>query len=143
MSRIKLTMPETILFSTELSVRITDINYGNHLGNDSVLSLAHEARVRFLNSLGYSEMDVESVGIIMTNAAIVYQRESHYGEKLQIDLAINDISKKGCDFYYHLKNSEQQTVALVKTSIVFFDYKKKKTVRIPEGFISKLISEEE
>ena len=48
MSRIKLALPDRWTFSTELPVRISDINYGGHLGNDAVLALAQEARVRFL-----------------------------------------------------------------------------------------------
>ena len=48
MARIKLDLPERFPFSTELRVRITDVNYGGHMGNDSLLGLLHEARVRFL-----------------------------------------------------------------------------------------------
>jgi len=53
--RIKLELPEIMVFSTEIPVRITDINYGGHLGNDSILSIVQEARVRFLNKYNYSE----------------------------------------------------------------------------------------
>ncbi len=45
------------LFSATLEVRISDINYGNHLGHDSLVSLLHEARVRFLRHLGYTELN--------------------------------------------------------------------------------------
>ena len=65
MPRIKIKLPEKFIFRTEIPIRITDINYGGHLGNDSLLSIIHEARVRFLKSLGYSESNVEGVGIIM------------------------------------------------------------------------------
>ncbi len=56
MSRIKIEMPEKFIYKTEIPVRITDINYGGHLGNDSLLSIIHEARVRFLKHLEYSEV---------------------------------------------------------------------------------------
>ena len=58
MTRIKIELPETYLFSTEIPVRITDLNYGNHLGNDAILSLLHEARVRFLAYYGWTESSV-------------------------------------------------------------------------------------
>jgi hypothetical protein len=45
-----------------------DINYGGHLGNDAVLSLVHEARVRFLKQQGYTENNIEGAGIIMADA---------------------------------------------------------------------------
>ena len=66
MGRVKLDMPKEFLFSTEMPVRISDVNYGGHLGNDSVMSMAHETRVRFLAEHGYSELDVCGAGMIQS-----------------------------------------------------------------------------
>ena len=35
-----------------LEVRISDINYGNHMGNDRALSFFQDARISFLKQLG-------------------------------------------------------------------------------------------
>ena len=44
MARVKLDMEGVaFVFRTELDVRITDINYGRHVGNDAMLGLLHEA----------------------------------------------------------------------------------------------------
>ena len=75
MPRIKIEIPERFIYKTEIPIRITDINYGGHLGNDSLLSIIHEARVRFLKNLGYSEANVEGSGIIMIDSAIQYKSE--------------------------------------------------------------------
>jgi acyl-CoA thioesterase FadM len=80
MPRIKLDLPKHFHFTTEIPIRISDINYGGHLGNDAVLSILHESRVRLLLEHGYSEFNVEGVGIIMTDSAIVYKSEAFYGE---------------------------------------------------------------
>jgi acyl-CoA thioester hydrolase len=48
MARIKIEIPEQFIFETQLKVRIGDINYGGHMGNDAVLTLAHQARIEFL-----------------------------------------------------------------------------------------------
>ena len=69
MARVKLTLPDVCHFQTEVTVRIGDINYGGHLGNDAVLSLAHEARLQYFKSLGYSEIDIEGVGIVLADGA--------------------------------------------------------------------------
>ena len=45
MSRIKIPLPEKKDFSTEIKLRISDINYGGHMGNDAVLTIVHEARL--------------------------------------------------------------------------------------------------
>ena len=57
MPRIKLKPLNYYSFQTEITVRVTDLNYGGHLGNDKLLSLIHEARVAFLACFGFSEMD--------------------------------------------------------------------------------------
>lgn len=137
MPRIKLELPKKMIFSTEISVRITDINYGGHLGNDSILSIVQEARVRFLNKYNYSEKNVEGLGIIMTDCAIVYKSESFYGDILEIKIGVKDFFKYGCDIYYQIINNKTtKDVAFVKTGIMFFDYELRKRARIPENFLN-------
>lgn len=142
MARIKLDMPENYIFSTELPVRISDINYGGHLGNDAVLSMVHEARVRFLNQYHYSELNVEGFGIIMTDTAIVYKAEGFHADQIQIDVAIDDFNKYGCDIYYLLSNKKTAVeIAHAKTGIVFFDYDQRKVVSVPDKFKEQMIKE--
>lgn len=137
MPRIKLELPDKLIFSTEIAVRITDINYGGHLGNDSILSIVQEARVRFLNEYNYTEKNVEGLGIIMTDCAITYKSESFYGDVLEIKIGVKDFFKYGCDIYYQITNKETaKEVAIVKTGIMFFDYEKRKRTRVPENFLN-------
>jgi len=139
MPRIKIAIPEKFIFNTEIPIRITDINYGGHLGNDSLLSIIHEARVRFLNFLRYSESNVEGVGIIMIDSAIQYKSEGFYGDELLVEIAVNDFSGIGCDFVYRLYNKKtSKEIALAKTGIVFFDYAKRKTATFPPEFKKKI-----
>jgi acyl-CoA thioesterase FadM len=138
MARVKLQLPENFHYSTQVDVRISDINYGGHLGNDSVLSLIHEARVRFLASNDFSEKDIGGVGIIMSDTIIVYSSEGFYGDKIQIDVAVDDISNTGCDIYYRLTNADSKNeIAKAKTGIAFYDYTSKKISRIPKIFLEK------
>ncbi|MHA1989213.1 MAG: acyl-CoA thioesterase [Promethearchaeota archaeon] len=135
MARIKIEIPSKFIYSTEIPIKITDINYGGHLGNDAVLSIIHEARVRFLNSLGFTELGVDGKGIMMVDAAVQYKHEGFYGDVLKIGLAIADITKIGFDFIYLLTNKEtEKEIAIAKTGIVFYDYSNKKTVSVPLVF---------
>ena len=138
MPRIKIELPGKFIFKTEIPIRITDINYGGHLGNDSLLSIIHEARLRFLNHLGYSESNVEGVGIIMIDSAIQYKSEGFYGDNLVAEVAVKDFTGVGCDFVYQLSNkNSKKEIALAKTGIVFFDYEKRKTALVPSEFKKK------
>ena len=141
MSRIQVNFPEKHIFSTEIKVRITDLNYGGHLGNDSMLALLHEARVRYLKHFGYSEMDVEGTGIIMADVDVQFKTEAFYAERLTIAIAVGDFSRVSFDIYYKV-SSGSRDVAIAKTGIVFFNYEKKKVAAVPEKFRLKMESKD-
>jgi len=135
MARINIKLPGKFAYSTQIKLRISDINYGGHLAHDSILSITHEARVRFLESLGYTEGNIEGPGLILSDAALVYKSEAFYGQTLLVEIAVTDFSKYGCDLIYKLSDKENlKEIARAKTGIVFFDYKKREICRVPKKF---------
>lgn len=138
MARVKLHLPHSFPFATEIPVRITDVNYGGHLGNDRVLAIIHEARVQFLQSLGFSELNVGGVGTIMVDAVLVYKSEAFQGDMLRIDVATGEFHKFGCDVFYKLTNKATcREVARAKTGLAFFDYERRKLTTAPQVFLEK------
>jgi YbgC/YbaW family acyl-CoA thioester hydrolase len=142
MERIKITMPDAFLFSTIISIRITDLNYGGHVGNDSFLSLVHEAREQFLRHFGYTELNVEGAGLIMADSAIEYKTELSYGDTIKISVAASGFDRLGFDLHYLLevKSEDGWLIAgKVKTGMLCFDYAHKKKVSVPAKAIEKLM----
>ncbi len=138
MARVKLQIPEKILFETHIPVRITDINYGNHLGNDALVSILHEARVQWLASLNYTELDFAGVSLIMGDLAVEYKNEGFNKDVLTVKIAIGEISTVGFEIYYHIFNQNNIEIAKAKTGIVCFNYKTRKVVALPEAFLAKI-----
>lgn len=139
MARIKIDLPEQFPFSTELDVRVGDLNYGNHLGNDAVLTLIHEARRRFLNSLDIEEIGVDGIGFVIADAAVVYRAQAFYGDRLRIEVAAGDFSSRGCDFYYRVSHvTDARVVAKARTGMVCFDFRAQKTMVFPPVMLAKL-----
>lgn len=141
MARIRISLPESFLYETELAVRVSDLNYGGHVGNDSILTLMQEARTSFYRHLGFeSEIKLEgSVGQIVADAAVVYKSESFLGDVLQIHIGVVELSRYGFDLYYLLKNKATgKDVAHGKTGIICFDYSKRKVAEVPEVLKQKL-----
>lgn len=135
MARVEIELPETFPFATELPIRITDVNYGGHLGNDAVLSLVHEARVRLFARHGWTELDVDGPGIILSDAAVVYRAEGRWGMNLKVEVAVADLRSRGCDLVYRLSDSESgKEIARVRTGVLFFDYDARRVVQVPERF---------
>ena len=133
-------MPTQSIFETEISVRISDINYGNHLGNEQVLSYMQETRLRFFQSLGYkSELEIEGIGTIQADAALEYRGEAFHGDTVHCTLYIGEIGKRSIDFYYKLeRKTDGQLIARGKTGIAFFDYTLRKTVSVPKPLLDKM-----
>mgnify|MGYP001259218501 CR=1 FL=1 len=135
LARIQISLPERFSFSTEIPIYINHINYGNHLDNSALLSLVSEARVRFFKALGYSELDVEGLGIIVADAAIQYRSEAFHGEVLRFEMTAGDFNKYGCDLVWLASERESgREVARGKTGIMFFDYTARKPAGVPPAF---------
>ena len=116
MVRVKIELHNKFIFNTEIPIRIDDINYGGHLGNDTVLSIAHEARLRFLKQHNFTELNVAGAGTIMVDAAVQYKADRLYGNIILVEIAVTDITRSGCDFVYRCTNKNTGTViAIVKT----------------------------
>ncbi len=135
MERIKLTPPEEFKFSTKIKVRITDINYGNHVGNDTFLSYLHEARMQYLNHFNHTELDVNGCSLIMSDIAVQLKNELIYGDEFEAFVQATNFDKLGFDIFYKLINTKTQAVvAIAKTGMVCFDYNLKKKISLPDSF---------
>jgi YbgC/YbaW family acyl-CoA thioester hydrolase len=135
MPRLKLDIPEQFNFTTVIPVRITDLNYGGHVGNDTILSLIHEARMQFLKHHGHSELDFGGIGLIMGDVAIEFKNELFYGDQVKASVSIRDISKVSFTLYYKLEKETEgksRLVALAQTGMVCYDYDRKKMAAFPE-----------
>jgi 4-hydroxybenzoyl-CoA thioesterase len=135
MARINIDLPEHFVFSTEIPLYIGHINYGGHLDNALLLSIVSEARLRFFKSMGYGELDIEGVGIVVADAAVQYKSEAFHGETMVVRMAASDVGSKGCDLLWQMsEKTSAREVARGKTGIVFFDYAVRKVAPVPENF---------
>lgn len=138
MARVKVDIPEHVHFKATIPVRVTDLNYGNHLGNDALLSIMHEARMQLLGHYGWSELDLAGASMIMADVAIEYKGEGFYGDLLSIKLAFTDMNKYGFDITYHILNQNGKEVARAKTGMLCFNYKERKLMSLPAEVKAKI-----
>lgn len=138
MPRIRIDLPERFTFSTEVQIYLSHINEAAHLDNAQLLTLVSEARQRFFQSLGYTQTQVEGVGIVVADAAVQYLSEAFHGETLVIEMTADDFTKYGCDLVYRIRERDSgREVARGKTGIVFFDYDVRKVAPVPPPFRAK------
>ena len=138
MSRIRLPLPKKIDFEMHLTLRVNDMNYGGHMGNDSVLTIVHEARVQFLTSLALTERDFYGFSLLMADSAVVYKKEAFYGDQLTIQISVSELYNYGFELVYLIKDSNSDLeVARVKTGLVCYNHNKKKIINLPVEFYNK------
>ncbi|MEW6205877.1 MAG: thioesterase family protein [Pseudomonadota bacterium] len=133
MARLQLDFPDdNFFYTTALTVRITDINAGNHLANDSMISMISEARARFLFHMGVPELSEDKTGIIVTDLATMYKSEAHARDQLLFEVGLMDFNKYGCDIIFRItRAADSRLIALAKSGFVFFSYSASKVVPMP------------
>ncbi len=127
MSRVKIQFPQhNPLGVVHIPVRISDINYGNHVGNDAILSIIHEARMQVLAQNNYTEMDAGGNSMIMADVMIAYKAEAFYGDTLEIEVYAAEVTAVRFDLLYRISTiraGDKIEVSNAKTGMVCFDYK--------------------
>ena len=142
MPRIKLEIPEKIIASVTIPVRITDINYGNHVGNDAFVGIIHEARMQWLSKHNYTEINIEGVGLIMSELVIEFKKEAFYGDQIQVRISAGEISRVGFELFYQLyteRDKETTLLAHAKTGMVCYNYNEKKVAVVPQALKQLLL----
>lgn len=145
MPRIKIDLPEKF-FDVEIKipVRITDINYGDHVGNDSLVAIIHEARMQLLQQHGFtSELNIDGTGLIMSDLIVEFKNESFYKDIIEVNIGVGEILKVSFELFYKLsaiRNNKEILIANAKTTMICYDYELKKVVPIPEKLKSVLLA---
>ena len=118
-------------------VRVGDINYGGHMGNDKSLIIFHDARIHYLESRGFSESDIGGPGIIMGDAHVYFKKEVFLGDELTVYIHIENLKGISFDMHYDVLRGDQQ-VFYGNTKIISFDYSQRKVTKIPDSFLNSI-----
>jgi acyl-CoA thioester hydrolase len=135
MARLKIELPQKLLTSVFIPVRITDINYGNHVGNNSIVEIIHEARVQFLKKHGFTELDIAGTALIMSELLVEFKNESFYNDLFEIKIFSGEITHVSFELFYEIsvnRGGQKIIIALSKTGMVCYNYEIKKVKPVPE-----------
>jgi len=139
MPRVKVAHPEHFIFSMEHSVGISDLNYAKHLDNMAMSRILQESRLQFLASLGFNEANIFGLGMVVTDMAIDFRSESFAGDRLIVDVGVDDFNSYGFDICMQVTNSALETVVCqAKVGVVFFDFDKHQIAEVPSAFTGLL-----
>ncbi|MEA2120441.1 thioesterase family protein [Halovibrio sp. HP20-50] len=134
MERVKLDFPaEAIIHRHPLTVRVTDMNYGRHLGHDALVSLLHEARIQAFAALDLPEWDMHGYPSVVADLAVQYLNEARWPDALVIETAVPTPQGKALTIYQRIYKSEsQQWVATARVNQLLIDLATGRPVDVPE-----------
>ena len=139
MARVEIDIPEHFPFSVELPILISHVNRGDHLGNEHLIALLNEARLRFMDHQGVDEFQEQGYLFVVGDLAVIYKSEGKYGESLCIEVAVQGFHKYGCDIVYRVTESVSgRLVAFAKTAHLVFDSSAGKATLMPADVKAKL-----
>jgi len=130
-------MKDKTVYAGSYKVRVGDINYGGHMGNDRALLLFHDARIYFLEERGFSEGNIGGPGLIMGDAHVYFKKEAFMGDELKVYIHIEDLRDLSFVMHYSVMRDDVQ-VMHGHTRMIAFDYNSRRIAKIPSSFIEKL-----
>lgn len=139
MDRFVLTIPSEArrIYTTNLQVRISDLNYGGHLGHDRLVTLAHEVRMEYLRKISRSEIDFlgTNKGLIATDVCAIYSAEGHYADELEVSTFFQ-AKGLGFNFFYRfikkIDAQKSKELGLLRVGLLLYDYDLKKVLKNPK-----------
>lgn len=125
-----------IIFETTIPVLVNHLNYGNHLGYDSILSILQEARMRWLKSIGekITEINIQdNIGWLVKKVELDILSEAFHGDLLRVSLSVIEYKKSHFTLQYKVENINQKNkLCESKTQQVCYDFSSEKISRIPK-----------
>ncbi|QTF93616.1 thioesterase family protein, partial [Halomonas sp. BM-2019] len=135
MERVRLDFPEAaIVHRHPLTVRVTDMNYGRHLGHDTLVSLLHEARIQAFGALGLTEWDLGGYPSVVADLAVQYQSEARWPDALVVETAMSPLAGRVITVYHRVCHAEGgRPVATARLNMLLVDPASARPVAIPEA----------
>lgn len=121
-------------FSISLTVRVNDLNYANHVAHQNYFSFFQEARIAYLAQLGFSELDIDGYGMILTEATCKYKQQLWMNDTIQVGCRVSALAKKHFIMDYQILKMDS-LCAEGRTVNLCYDYSSKKIVDLPQSFV--------
>lgn len=130
----KIKLPHSTPFLCTIPCRISDLNYGKHIGHVQYIDILHEARIQFLQSLGGGEADFEGKHLLVTGLQVSYLEEGFYPDSLEVSVYLGEKTRTRIEFIYCVYSTKQKKSLIhAITECVFIEKNTKKISRLPSA----------
>lgn len=120
---------------TKIKVRFSDLDAMEHVNNATYLTYLEEARIKYFNDLFDREEGNLDYKAVIGRIEIDYIFPIVLGDDIEVYTRISRLGNRSLDVLHLImirKDKELIKAAFSSTKLVYYDYKTKKTMKIPE-----------
>ncbi|WHY75551.1 thioesterase family protein [Neobacillus sp. WH10] len=115
-----------------VTVRFSETDALGHINNTSYFIYLEEARIRFMEWLGF-KMDIQNWNFILASTKCDFISQGYFGQELSIKTYVTKIGTKSFQLEHDLIAVQtNELIARGNAIMVFFDFEKQKSESIPE-----------
>jgi acyl-CoA thioesterase FadM len=125
-----------IMYSCEYSISIRDMVYGHHTDHIAILGYLHETRVKFLQTLNLTELNVDNLGnaLVVSEMNIKYKKESFCGDKIKVTL--ETIKRSDYRLIFHSEILHNNDLILTADVTTAFISPNRTIIKVPNNLIT-------
>lgn len=127
-------------FYTEIKVRFSETDMFGHMNNVSAFIYFEQARIEFLNEMGFSlQSDYEGIPIV-ADLQCDYINQIYFNDTLKVYVKANNIGTSSIDLHYMVTNELEEICLTGRGTLVYIDQKHHKPIPIPHEMKEKLLN---
>ena len=136
MERVKINLPEKVLFTYTFTIATADINEAQHMGNERILVFTNIVRTAFFKALDFNTYETAASGTIVANHSIHYKSEGFAGDVITCEVGAQNLTDCSFDIVFHFIKENGKTLATVRTGCVYYDYVQRKILALPAHYVA-------
>ncbi len=120
-------------YRCDIQVRFRDTDGLGHINNAVYHSYIEMCRTQWLDEALQCGIfsSGQRIPIILARTEMDYLKQGHLHDRIYVEAFVSHIGEKSFRQRYEIK-SQQQTIAIAKAVLVWFDFDKNESVAIPE-----------
>ncbi|MCT1903399.1 acyl-CoA thioesterase [Oceanobacillus sojae] len=127
-------------FYVPISVRFSETDMYGHVNNVSPFIYFEEARIAYLNRLGFLSKDMrQKDGVIVADLQCNYLKELYFGDNIQVYVKTASVGTTSFDIHYKVVK-EEEVVLTARGRLVYIDTQKKAPKKLSDEMKQKLLA---
>jgi acyl-CoA thioester hydrolase len=128
-------------FYHPIEVRYGDLDPQGHVNNAKHLTYFEQARIAYLIELGLftKNQSFMEIGVILADVHITYTEPVYFGQNIKVGVHVTKLGYKSMRWEQDIEDADtDQEIAKGEVVMVAYDYRRRKTIPIPQEWRDKI-----